>query len=202
MTEEKMLEPTVEIVIPKEILQEMQGKIQRVIDIDETDLTKIFHMLDLDPKTDLAGADLSGADLKRADLRGADLRETDLREADLTGADLSQANLDDALVKGTLFRMTKGLTPELRGDLIRRGGLFDISYFVYRWITLPLSFLLPEDHREPMLAELQTYMARLSERGYSTWSVNTICFTATMSLVLAGFVIRIDNIWLGKRSVD
>ena len=72
----------------------------------------------------LIEADLSGANLKEAILSGANLSGADLRRADLRRADLSDANLSAAEVKNAIFIDARGITPEQKQDLIRRGVIF------------------------------------------------------------------------------
>ncbi|MCA2938421.1 MAG: pentapeptide repeat-containing protein [Microcystis sp. M113S1] len=85
-------------------------------------------------EADLSGAILSRANLSRANLREANLREANLiqanliranlREANLVWANLSWANLSWAEVENAIFIDARGITPEQKQDLIRRGVIF------------------------------------------------------------------------------
>jgi len=104
-------------------------------------------------RADLVSANLSGANLSGADLRGAvlvdtNLSEVNLGEADLTeyrdyssgagrnsfrtiifdtyltGANLSGTSFTGAKVNNTMFESNKGISAEVRADLIDRGATF------------------------------------------------------------------------------
>ena len=104
----------------EESLQELQDLIQRVVEVETDDLSKLAEIAGLNQTKDFAGsdlsvADLSGADLSDADLSGADLRGTDLSGADLSGADLIGAFLSDADLSGADLRGADLRVADLRG---------------------------------------------------------------------------------------
>ena len=70
---------------------------------------------------------LSGADLRDANLRDANLSDADLSDADLIEANLTHANLTHANVENARFGYNKGISKEMKDDLIRRGAIFEDS---------------------------------------------------------------------------
>jgi uncharacterized protein YjbI with pentapeptide repeats len=72
----------------------------------------------------LSSANLSSADLRNANLSGADLSYADLSYAELRNANLSGASLNNANVVDVLFGRNRGLTEDMKRDLVRRGARF------------------------------------------------------------------------------
>ena len=77
--------------------------------------------------TILSGADLSDAILSSVDLSDASLRDADLSSANLIGAKLIGTNFSGANVENARFGYNKGISSEMRDDLIRRGAIFEDS---------------------------------------------------------------------------
>lgn len=80
----------------------------------------------------LEDADLSNANLNYANLVGtslidANLNNAKLRHADLSDTDLWSVNLNGADVQNTRFNHAKGISEELKNDLIQRGAIFEDS---------------------------------------------------------------------------
>jgi hypothetical protein len=134
------------------IWEEFERIKEALLASDTKDIHQLAELVNLDLKTDFAGADLSncnlqnsrlgnanlrranltgsdltGANLSGANLSGANLSGANLSGANLSGANLSGANLEGANLRGTLFGGGKGLTKVAKVDLKRRGALFDGS---------------------------------------------------------------------------
>lgn len=98
--------------------QSLEGQKLKGIDLSSADLRGAlfkgahFRYSDL-RQSDLRGADLREANLRHVNLTQADMREADLRGADLTHADIRGARLDAALLKGTVFNNTRGLSSKV-----------------------------------------------------------------------------------------
>jgi uncharacterized protein YjbI with pentapeptide repeats/DNA-binding Xre family transcriptional regulator len=90
--------------------------------------------------TDFSGAELCRANLSRANLCGAELCRANLSGANLSGADLSGANLSEANfsranlsrielcganIELARFGFNKGISEEMKRDLISRGAIFE-----------------------------------------------------------------------------
>lgn len=76
-------------------------------------------------KSDLRRAILMSSILRGAILNGVDLSGADLNGADLIGVDFRKAILNEANVKLTRFGDNKGISEEMKRDLISRGAIFD-----------------------------------------------------------------------------
>lgn len=73
----------------------------------------------------LSESNLSGANLINATLIGVNLSNSNLSGANLIGVNLSQSDLSKAKVVKTKFGKNKGISSQLRNDLIQRGAIFD-----------------------------------------------------------------------------